>query len=153
MPSNAWTPLANLTLGSNQSTVTFSSISQSYRDLVLVMSVEAVSGNSLTYRLNSDTGTNYSWVQMAAGGGGLLSNAGSGLTTLDLSPNTLTDSTNYDLCTVNILDYTATDKHKTAITRYTPASTSNNVNELTQRWASTAAVTSIAITISNSGLS
>jgi hypothetical protein len=54
-------PIATNTLGSATATVTFSTISGSYTDLILVIS--AFTGDDLaayTIRLNGDTGSNYS---------------------------------------------------------------------------------------------
>jgi hypothetical protein len=53
--------IATTTLGSTTATVTFSSISGAYTDLVLVERlVKSITGGSLQVRFNSDTGTNYS---------------------------------------------------------------------------------------------
>jgi hypothetical protein len=58
-------PIATTTLGSATATVTFSSISGSYTDLVLVTNPLGSAGNyDLGIRLNSDTGNNYSWTSL-----------------------------------------------------------------------------------------
>jgi hypothetical protein len=63
-------PLATTTLGSAASSVTFSSISGSYTDLVLVVSAtwSGGSNSSFGFRLNSDTGSNYSITQLYGDG-------------------------------------------------------------------------------------
>ncbi len=67
MPAT-YEPLATTTLGSAASSVTFSSISGSYTDLVVVFSGTAGGGNSnLILTFNSDTGSNYSWTDRAEG--------------------------------------------------------------------------------------
>ena len=48
------------TLSSTQSTVTFSSISGAYTDLVLVMGGSNSANSDLRMRFNGDTGSNYS---------------------------------------------------------------------------------------------
>ena len=59
--ASTYTPIATTTLGSNQSTVTFSSIPSTYTDLVLVCNATVSSANGTWYlEFNSDTGTNYS---------------------------------------------------------------------------------------------
>jgi hypothetical protein len=55
-------PIATTTLGTSESSVTFSSISGSYTDLVLICAVKntANNGDEVAFQLNSDTGSNYS---------------------------------------------------------------------------------------------
>ena len=62
MPAGStYTPLSTTTLGSAQATVTFSSISGSYTDLVLVMNTIGTSaGGDVQVQFNSDTASNYS---------------------------------------------------------------------------------------------
>jgi hypothetical protein len=51
---NTYTPLATQTLGSAAASVTFSSISGAYTDLVLVLNIKSTSSNYPTMILNSD---------------------------------------------------------------------------------------------------
>ena len=61
--------IATTTLGSATATVTFSSISGAYTDLVLIISGSSTSSeNSLGMRFNSDTGSNYSATAIYADG-------------------------------------------------------------------------------------
>ena len=53
-------PIATTTLSSTASSVTFSSISGSYTDLVLVITQTATTTNNHGIRFNNDTGFNYS---------------------------------------------------------------------------------------------
>jgi hypothetical protein len=56
--AKTYEPIATTTLSSAQSSVTFSSISGSYTDLVLVSNVSGSGGNAnLRVTLNSDTGS------------------------------------------------------------------------------------------------
>lgn len=144
MPTPTYTPLANITLGSATSSVTFSSISGAYRDLVLVWNGKMVSsGDAVRVFLNTDIASNYSSVWMQGNGsstnsssettGGFrVGGAAVGLTT-----------TGSDTIVFQLMDYSATDKHKTAITRYSGADT--EVVALAGRWANTAAVTTLRI--------
>ena len=64
---STYTPLATSTLGSAAASVTFSSISGSYTDLVLVIScAQSAAGGGLRFQFNSDTGGNYSTVEIGA---------------------------------------------------------------------------------------
>lgn len=137
-------PIANITLGSATASVTFSGITQQYRDLILVWNGKMVSsGDAVRVFLNGDTASNYSSVWMQ--GSGSTTNSGSestggfrvggaavGLTT-----------TGSDTILFNLMDYSATDKHKTAITRYSGSDT--EVVALAGRWANTATVTTVRI--------
>ena len=128
------------TLTSSASSVTFSSITQDYRDLVLVSSVIAGSSNfELKAQFNSDSGSNYARVYALAFSGGELS--GSATTTYNLAGATGTSS--HPSCDIfQILDYSQTDKHKSSLTR-------RNIDAGTLmeagRWANTSAITSIVL--------
>ena len=74
-----YTPITSNTLTSATASVTFSSISGTYTDLVLVVSAQSASTNvDLAMRFNSDSGTNYSNTRLYGTG----SAAGSGTRTL-----------------------------------------------------------------------
>lgn len=65
-------PIATTTLGSAQASVTFSSISSAYTDLILVMAGQNTSSTTnydVYMRFNSDSGTNYSTTRMYTQGG------------------------------------------------------------------------------------
>ena len=146
MPTSTYTPLANLTLGSTASSVTFSSISQSYRDLILVINAPMSSGGVFGYlRFNGDSGSNYSAVRMFGSG----SSAGSDTGLIGASAINFSEFyVEQNITTVNIMDYTATDKHKTVLSRANAPS--NYVFGIAGRWANTAAITSLTISTSSS---
>jgi hypothetical protein len=141
----AMVALANLTLGSAQSIVTFSSISGSYRDLVLVINGKITTGTDSAFfiTLNSDFGNNYNDVLMTADstGFGSTSVANAGASTVGRF------DTNDGVYVLNFLDYSATDKHKTFLTR---SNISTTVRAYAHRWANTSAVTSIRVAAASS---
>jgi hypothetical protein len=62
---STYEPIATTTLGSATATVTFSSISGSYTDLILVFNGNSdVSSAAFYYRLNSDSTSNYSSTEL-----------------------------------------------------------------------------------------
>jgi hypothetical protein len=132
---SAYTALANVTLGSSASTVTFSSISGSYRDLVLVIDATLSGAGQPTIELNSDSG-NYSMVMM----GGTGSSTQSATDTLIYIGSNFSNYASFT-SQINLMDYSATDKHKTVLIRAGASATS--VVATAARWANTAAVTSI----------
>lgn len=143
MPTPTYIPLANITLGSSAASVTFSSISQAYRDLVLVVSATGSAADSLRSRLNADTSTNYAVVNMTGSGSTASSSAFSGRNGFDLSVNAALSTTENLLCTVQVLDYSATDKHKPVLARTGRAGQADEA--LALRWASTSAVTTMSV--------
>jgi len=139
MPQPTYTPLATVTLGSSASSVTFSSIPATYRDLILVFGGTRTTTNNIQIRFNGDTGSNYSWVNAYGFSGG----ADSGSQTLSfmaLTSVSLVASEQVNTI-VNFMDYSATDKHKTVLSRLSQAGAVAQMNA--HRWANTAAVTSI----------
>jgi hypothetical protein len=137
--------LANVTLGSAASTVTFSSISGLHRDLYLV--IQGASSISSFYPrmdFNSDSGSNY--VQVNAGGvsgGGVPSSSSSGTSISVSFYGTGFTTTHQANSVIHVMDYSQTDKQKSVLIR-------TNVTDATEmiaaRWASTAAITSVRFT-------
>jgi hypothetical protein len=146
MGTPTYTPLANITLGSSAASVTFSSISQSYRDLVLVSFMGVSADIDIATQFNSDTGSNYTYVNMRGNGSTATSGTGAsagayfafGLQNVTVPTNTQTN------VIMNIMDYSATDKHKVALKRVNEAGTGTQA--FAGRWASTSAITSIKLT-------
>lgn len=142
MPTPTYVPIATTTLATNTATITFSSIVSSYRDIVLVISgSDTVGGNLPLIRFNGDSGTNYSFVR-AISYGVVQSSQGTGFTsTWDLAAINIAQST----IIVNIMDYSATDKHKVAMAR-----TNSNSAEVWMglaRWANTSAINQIGLSL------
>jgi len=146
MSRPTYTPLATVTLGSSASSVTFSNIPATYRDLVLVSNSRLSSGaGQLFYRFNSDVGSNYSFVWMS--GNGSSTNSASITTSLIFTSNNINDSTdNWSTYTLNLLDYSATDKHKTALLKSDNSAISAIRNA--SRWANTSAINNITVNTS-----
>ncbi len=148
MGTPTYTPLAEITLGSSAASVTFSSISQAYRDLVLVIngSRADTSTGGMFATVNGDSGANYSYVNMEGNGSTASSGSGSGWTSLYFEIWGNTTRANW---VINLVDYSATDKHKTILGRNDSASNKTIANA--QRWASTSAITSITLPAGGSG--
>jgi len=138
------TPIATQTLNSAAGTVTFSSIPQTYTDLVLVCNLKTASTASLAGRLNGDTGANYSRINLAADGSTSQSTRGSGTTYGIWCTYGYADANNFNaLAIVNINSYTSTNAKKTVIVRNSNATT--GVSLLISTWNSTAAVNSVTL--------
>lgn len=142
MPTAQYVALANTTLASAASSVTFSSISGAYKDLMLVINAKHDSGNSgLKFRFNSDTGSNYSAVTIEGNGSSASYGYYDGGDYLSLNSNYNNINTDGGVYVLNIMDYVATNKHKAALCRGNSAG--QETAATMGRWASTAALTSI----------
>lgn len=145
---SAWTPVANITLGSAQASVTFSSISGSYRDLVLVMTPATTGyGGGPFLQLNT-SGFAFSWTWAEGDGTTPYVNSGSNLD-FPINPENSISSAQTVPITVQFLDYISTDKHKHILYRYGAAGQGSGMG--TARWPSTAAITTIIITAATGG--
>jgi hypothetical protein len=137
MPTKTYTPLANITLGAATASVVFSSIPATYRDLILVVVPLRASTNNTALRINGSSASEYTSVRMYGDSGGASSD-----TTSDTSLDIGGSATNY-LSITQIMDYSATDKHKTILSRQGLGSTYTLA--LAGRWASTAAINSVQV--------
>lgn len=141
-PVPTYTALATTTLAGAASSVTFASIPATYRDLILVADVAPSANGQFYLELN---GSSSSFSSQRFFGGSILgayadvgvnNNVGEFKAT-DTRPNLI----------LQLFDYAQTDKEKVALTR------SNGLDRVMMyfvRWASTAAVTSVAI-VANAG--
>lgn len=139
---STYTPIATTTLGSAQASYTFSSISGSYTDLVLVCSMALNAASNPTIQFNSDTASNYSdtWV------GGSGSVAASGRQTSVSAGLVAGIGTGYSPVIINIMNYSNTTTYKTYLSRGSATDQSGqNVSAWAGLWRSTAAINSITI--------
>ena len=138
-PVSTYVALATTTLPSAVTTVTFSSIPAGYRDLVLVCSLISsnTSANFIGFNGNSYT-SNMSYVRMV-GDGSNDSSAAASEGIIGWSPQNGAAGS----IITHIMDYSATDKHTTYLSRSNGGSW---VTGIAGRWAQTAAVTSFTLT-------
>jgi hypothetical protein len=134
MPTPTYTALANTTVAIAAASITFSSIPATYRDLVLVVNGKTLTNIATGLRFNSDSGSNYSMVRMFT--------TSSSTSTTNYGLFTTGDPSADTLSIAQIMDYSATDKHKTFLVRSN--TTANNVAAHAVRWANTAAITTVA---------
>jgi hypothetical protein len=139
MPTPTYIPLATVTLGTATASVTFSSIPATYRDLILVIQGTNTSSGNSRLQVNGDSGNNYNQVRMYGAGGLPGSDSASNIASLDMS--SMSTSSGYQ-AVIQLMDYSATDKHKTILSR-TQESNISAVLANAGRWANTAAITSV----------
>jgi hypothetical protein len=137
-------PIATTTLGTAEATVTFSSISGSYTDLILITnSATGVNDIDMYVQVNSDTGGNYSWTRVRGDG----SAASSGNTTSSSLGYRVGNMSGSDVgqnnAVIQFQNYSNTTTYKTLLSR------SNNASLLVEAyvglWRSTSAINTIAI--------
>ncbi len=138
MPTPTYTPLATVTLGTAVSSVTFSSIPATYRDLIAVYNGTAATGGDLYMTLNADS-SNYSMVRML--GSTTVTSVAESTREIGLA------RTGETSLIVQIMDYSATDKHKTTLSRSNGPTATSVVAAYASRYASTSAITSVGFTI------
>jgi len=140
MATPTYEPIATITLSSSASSVTFSSIPQDYRDLVLVLTGSTTVTTNVDITINSDNASDYGVVTMEGDGSSTFSNSNS-------DNNRLTVGVSFDTeqgsIILQFMDYSATDKHKTFLERF------SNVNHGAMaaafRYVNTSAITSVEI--------
>ena len=142
MPAT-YEPIATTTLGSAQSTVTFSSISQAYTDLVLVICAIATSTtNNMDLQFNGDTGSNYSRTNLTGDGSSAFSNRASNQSYIRITADGIvtTAASNH---IVHILNYSNTTTNKTVLARAN--NSAYGVDAIVGLWRSTSAITSLLL--------
>ena len=137
MPTT-YEPIATTTLSSAQSSVTFSSISGSYTDLVLVANGTASSDTDIYVRFNSDSGTNYSRTYILGDG----SSAVSGRNSNSTNASVIYFKTTQSSAIVNIQNYSNSTTNKTVLSR---GNNSDFTIAYVSLWRNTAAITSVTL--------
>ena len=142
-----YVPIATTTLASAAASYTFSSIPQTYTNLVLVMNAASVGSSyyNSSIQVNGDTGNNYSNT--------LLGNSGSSpysfrysnysLTYLDYAGSVTNNFSQNS--TVNFMNYSNTSVYKSYLIRTNSAG--QELFAMAGLWRNTAAITSISINI------
>ena len=155
MPSYTYDVISTTTLGSAASSLSLTSIPQTYTDLHLVIYAWAESTNVVTPALqfNSDTNTNYSYLAFYGTGSTGSPNSNTGYARLCIG-DYAAGVTTYapQIFNVFINNYTDTDKYKTAISVYSQQNTGGGeVGMSGGTWRSTSAISSITITKNGGG--
>jgi hypothetical protein len=147
MPAGAtYTTLAETTLGSAQSSVTLSSISGAYTDLVIVCSpAQTTTGQGDIYiQFNSDTGSNYSATALFGNGSAAGSTLQVNQTGIRPEYYGYPDTTIGNTTTIiQVINYSNSTTFKTVLARANAAATGTDA--AVGLWRSTSAITSITL--------
>ena len=139
---STYVPIATQTLASAVATVTFSSIPQTYTDLVLIcIGFDTGGETNIPTQFNGDTATNYSGTYLIGNG----TTSGSSR----VSSTTFTpigriggSSSNLGTTVAHFMNYSNTSTYKTIISR----GSAGNALEWAGLWRSTSAITSMSFT-------
>lgn len=126
--------------GSSTTNVTFNSISGSYTDLVLIVNAKLAASNNISLRFNSDTASNYSYTYLF--GSGSAASSGRATSTTYIYGGS-TSTTDYDIHTININNYSNSTTYKTALIQ--SAIPSIGASAWVGLWRSTSAITSVDV--------
>jgi len=146
MPTPTYDPIGQYTIsGSSTTTVTFSSISSAYTDLVLVVGGKASTGAGLSLRYNGDSGANYTRVYgYGTGTGHSQGHAGT-----DNQVSTTITTTNGQ--TIFHINRYQASYYKNTLLRNDH--TDNGTVITSCSWKNTAAITSIEVLVSTGNFS
>ena len=143
---STYTKIATATTSSSQSSVTFSSIPNTYTDLVMVMSMQSSSGYD-AIRINGDTAANYSRTGLTGDGtnAGSFKSSGAAETRLPIfgAATLPTSGNSFFTATVDFMNYSNTTTYKTIISRDGAAATGVDIQA--GLWRSTSAINEIII--------
>jgi hypothetical protein len=139
--------LSNITLAATQTSISFTSISQSYRDLYMVITQVGVTGTGgrPLVKVNNDAGVNYSGLSLRTNGTSFLtsSNLNGQDNGATLAINVTNGGGNDVFYDIWITDYSTTDKYKNLLSKANSGSSGNEI--VVNTWKNTSAVTSLVL--------
>lgn len=151
-------PIATQTIGTAVATVTFSSIPQTYTDLVFVGSTYYSASVTMVVRFNNDSATNYSYTVLggsnAAPGSGAYSGRNSNISSVNLVGYYATTNSNANIfapTVANFMNYSNTTTYKSLLSRSFAFDngTGTDVELFAGLWRSTAAITRVDLLTSS----
>jgi hypothetical protein len=138
-------PIATTTLGSANSTITFSSIPSTYTDLKLVITLTTTAGDDVHFRLNGDTGTNYSNTNIYGNGTSVLSARATNDTKIRIS-DTSSSTTRPSLFIIDLFSYAGSTLKTSIVSSHMEKPTlAGTVSAFAGLWRSTAAINSVTV--------
>jgi len=154
MPAT-YEPIATQTLGSSASSITFSSIPSTYTDFRVVYSYIAAAGqggNATLLRVNSDTGSNYSFTNLTSTGGTPNTSSVTSNSSIPIegsSPGTYSNIPTF--VAVNIFAYASASVRKTFLIEmnHDVGADGGIVRKICGMWNSTSAINSITLSTSS----
>jgi hypothetical protein len=143
-------PIATTTLGSAAASITFSSISGSYTDLVIVGKlVEDTGGNNnANMRFNNNSGSNYSQTGLAGNGSSASSYRVTNASGIGISYGNA-NSGRVPEVIIQIMNYSNSTTYKTVLDRNGSGASGGWTDAKVGLWRNTAAITTISFHTTN----
>jgi hypothetical protein len=145
---STYTPIATTTLGSASNSISFSSISGSYTDLILVATGKNSTGfDGIDIRVGNgslDTGSNYSITMLNGNGADAQSSRESGTSMTQMG---ITSSSTEQVSICHFMNYSNTTTYKTVLARSNV--TDFRVAAIVGLWRSTSAINTIQLRSDN----
>lgn len=130
------------TANGSQSSITFSSISGGYTDLILVFNgADATTAEDFQIQVNGDTGSNYSRTWITGTGSAASTSRVAPSTYMRINQNSYLGTTFAYAYNVHFLNYSNTTTHKTVLAHSSGAP--NGVDAMINQWRNTSAITQI----------
>jgi hypothetical protein len=144
MPAT-YEPIATTTLGSNQTSVTISSIPATYTDLVLIINAKNDTLTNTEIRFNGDSTSNYSNTALSGNGSSASSSRESNNTSISIDNVAYMTTGDFSYSNIiQIFNYANTTTFKTLLARANSAA--NGVDAIVGLWRKTPeAITSLTI--------
>jgi hypothetical protein len=143
-----YVPIATQTASGSVSSLTFSSIPQTYTDLVLILgSLDMPAGSAPWLQFNGDTGTNYSVTFLEGTGTTATSNRRTNFSRILAGYNVTSNGSGQTENLIwNIQNYSNSTTYKTVIGRWnSPVASYPGTNANVGLWRNTATITSFVI--------
>ena len=145
MATATYIPIATQTLGSAASSITFSSIPNTYTDLRLVLTGLAAAADTPSIQFNGDTATNYSGTDVVGYGSGVNYSSQTSTSYMQLTFYGTTSTTVPIFISADVFSYAGATNKTVLSTVSRDANGSGTVDLLVGLWRSTATITSITI--------
>ena len=143
--AKTYEPIATTTLGSNQTSVTISSIPATYTDLVLIINAKNDTLTNTEIRFNGDSASNYSNTALSGDGSSASSSRESNNTSISIDNVAYMTTGDFSYSNIiQIFNYANTTTFKTLLARANSAA--NGVDAIVGLWRKTPeAITSLTI--------
>ena len=144
-----YTPIETQTLSSAAASVTFSSIPGTYKDLICVYTAGTATPIDMSVRMNSDSGSNYSFTWLSGTASSAVSNRDSNYARLLIDNYAYPPSAalTYNVNIIQFMNYSNTTTYKTTLMRNGNAAA--GVDAGVGLWRSTSAITSLVFNFSS----
>ena len=145
--------IATTTLSSSETSIDFTSISSSYTDLIVIGSIKLATnnGNQMYFRINGDTGSNYSVTTFSGSGSSTASTQFTNQPYIRYNYVNDPNSTSFTNLIMHVNNYSNSTTYKTTLSQLTRAATgAPGIDVSLGSWRSTSAINRLTFIIESS---